>query len=260
MTLATVTYDRKTGEYVVRNGREIARLPRGRANRLRAEWIAVQYDGPTVYEAAQAMLAENAHVAGYEQRLLKAAQIVVSGGVRPGWVKSQSTDSWYAVEPWGILGLHCQCVDWEQGREARFNDRSSAAPVVAGQTCCKHVLATILAERKADVKKADIAQVAARKLADWTEALAERSRGAKGQSSKVAELPCHPATLPPCPTCNGRGQYTGVNCTWQPACPMCGQRPATTLDGYCEPCQNQIDTPDTAELDLGGYLPTAGGW
>lgn len=160
--LCKVTYDRSAREYIVRNGREIARFPSGKTNKIKAQWCALDYDDATI-----AALARDLVAAGHdEKRAIRAARLVIEDKVHAGHVESQTHEGVvYSVSNRAFLGIHCECVDYENGREARFNERRNAPPTVDGQTGCKHALARLIVDKRDD----DVTDAGRRKMADKIE-------------------------------------------------------------------------------------------
>jgi ribosomal protein L37AE/L43A len=79
-------------------------------------------------------------------RAVRAAQIVVSGGVRIE-NGSYSVDSQSNGKPYQVVNVNgqvkCTCKDWIRGKRGM----SPGAPTIAGQVVCKHILAVKIAGR-----------------------------------------------------------------------------------------------------------------
>lgn len=163
--LCKVIYDRSAREYIVANGREIARFPSGPANKVAAQWLAIQHDAPDVYEIAREMLAETL---ADEGRVIRAAQIVIAGDLitshhrdradglndfTQARVLSQTTPAHEGRPEYNVihnLRWTCTCEDYDRHG---WGHR------------CKHTLAVELTERMDD----DFAAIARRKWDDKIE-------------------------------------------------------------------------------------------
>ena len=174
--LCKVFYDRSAKQYHVRNGELIATFPSGKANKIKAQWLAIQHDNSDVYDAAQTQLAQYSDTKEMVGRILRAARLVIEGKVQPGRVESQTHDKRsYEVSQRELIGSMCGCQDWQDGREARFSDRGYAAPTVNGETVCKHIIATRIAATVSSVQTQEIDVVAQRKADDWNDQLREQN-------------------------------------------------------------------------------------
>jgi hypothetical protein len=191
--LCKVFYDRSARRYIVRNGTDIARFPSGKANKAKAQWAAIKYDGADVYEAAQALLSQYGDIEGLPGRILRAARMVQEGKVNGDWVESATVPGRsYEVGERSLVGPYCGCVDYENGREARFNERPHSAPTITGWgTICKHILAAMIANEASERQAEAMAQVAQRKAQDWRDQMADNNRSRKCDRCGSAWQKCY---------------------------------------------------------------------
>lgn len=139
--LCKITYDRSAREYIVRNGREIARFPSGPKNKTRAQWAAIEHDSPAAAKIARDLVAAGAD----EVRAIKAARLYIEGKVDLAAQTVASSDGERVYSCWSH---HCDCDDFDNGQRRRFGYVEHGAPVVDGiGVACKHTLARTIAQR-----------------------------------------------------------------------------------------------------------------
>jgi hypothetical protein len=157
--LCKVFYDRSARAYIVRNGHEIARFPSGKANKTRAQWVALEHDAQQV-----ASIARDLVNAGHDEgRVIRAARLVIEGKITIDQHDADFTRAFCPASEGNaspVTGLPhyqiihnltwgCQCHDYINRRED-----GERKPI------CKHILAAMIATRLAD----DFNAAAQRKL------------------------------------------------------------------------------------------------
>lgn len=145
--LCKVYFDRSARQYIVRNGREIARFPQGPENKVKAQWLAIEHDSADVYAIARELLAGGVD----EGRLIRAARLVIEGKITNSefdgdYVRARVEASdgnrspvtgWPYYQVTHNLTWTCDCYDYINRADA-FDRRP-----------CKHILATQIAQRLA---------------------------------------------------------------------------------------------------------------
>lgn len=150
--ICKVYFDRSAGEYIVRNGREIARFPQGPENKTKALWAAIEHDAPAVASAARDLVALGAD----EARTIKAARLIIEGKVIQSRFDGDfaalrieaSAGNLSPVTGWAFyqisrnLRWKCDCCDYVYRADA------------FGPYACKHILAgkilQLLEQRRRD--------------------------------------------------------------------------------------------------------------
>jgi hypothetical protein len=180
--LCKVFFDRSAGEYIVRNGREIARFPQGSENKVKAQWTAVEHDAPDVARVARKMLADGL---ADEGRLVRAARIVIEGKITEhyqdcGYTQAEVLASdgnrspvtgWPHYQVYHNLTWVCDCQDYCNHQAA------------GSQHKCKHVLAVMI-HQAIEAERREFEAAAARKQADRIE---RRRRALPAQRSDTIE-------------------------------------------------------------------------
>lgn len=186
--LCKVFFDRSAKQYIVRNGQLVGTFPAGKENKVKAQWLAVEYDAPELATIARELLAE-----GFadEGRIIRAARLLIEGKLE---INQKDGDYLRATAPASgdnrspITGLdhyqvyhnltwQCDCFDYERCWEDNHQHK------------CKHIIAAEIARRKI----ANVSEAAQRKAQDWADQLAEQDSGNSwgGKHERDTALPAY---------------------------------------------------------------------
>lgn len=155
--LCKVFFDRSARQYIVRNGREVARFPQGPENKVKAQWAAIEHDSADVYAVARDLAGAPG---ADEARIIRAARLVTLGKViesnfDSGLARARVTASegnyspvtgWPHYQVTHNLVWSCDCANY-QGR-----------PEASDRRPCKHIYAVIIVQRLMSRKSAQMSR------------------------------------------------------------------------------------------------------